>query len=408
MEIRFRFSVQASLAHAQSHEAAVGEDVILNAIASLRKVRPEVMGAHWGILADCHAMAHEPGACAKIWEDHGVEIVTPLADSLGRSAADILSEPARQLQIADLWAAAELPQKEIETLESLRGSHPRLQGVNRRLADCYMRAGDLGTATQRIQDEACCDEAFRDDPIVRLLLRQCGNAEEADRRLKEAREKYENSVASGGQRNAIRNVLQLTWKPFVGLSPSIQEDWVKGLHWCYGEHPLGFDETERAEEAIYRCTRALESHLREKLFEPLREAATATEIKQLPKAFEPLRSFLEKRSTTQAEASGQHITLTVMLDAVLSAGPSVSGVFKRLWDLLNKRSSKPHALKSKRYLDIAPIRNPNVHESRPVISGITMAQARRCVELCAEFFSVLETPPLPAGPGQPAGVFRQR
>ena len=322
------------------HEA-VTKDVVLEAISSLSKVRPEIMGAHWGILADCYAMTHDPGGCAKIWEDHGVEIVTPLAISTGRSVGDILSEPDLQLQIADLWAAAKNPQKEIETLESLRSRHPRLQGVNRRLADCYISAGDLNAATQRIQNEAGCDEAFSEDPIVRLLLRQCGNAKEADRRLEEARERYENSPASGGQRSVIRNVLQLTWKPFVGLSPAIQEDWVRGLHWCYGEHPPSFDETERAEEAVYRCSRALESHLREKLFEPLREAATATEIKQLPNAFEPLRHFLEKRSAAQVELSEQHITLTVMLDAVASAGPSVSGVIKRLWELLNKRSSKP-------------------------------------------------------------------
>jgi hypothetical protein len=391
-------SRHASIARAQSHEAANSEDMVLDAIASLRKVRPEIMGAHWGILADCYAMTHEPGACAKIWEDYGVQIVAPVAISTGRSAADILSEPDLQLQIADLWAGAKNSRKEVEILESLRSRHPRLQGVNRRLADCYISAGDLKAATQHIQDEARCDEAFSEDPIVRLLLRECGNAEEADRRFKEAREKYENSPASGGQRSAIRNVLQLSWKPFVGLSPTVQEDWVSGLHWCCGEPP-SFNETERAGYAIYRCCLALEVHLREKLFEPIQEAATATEIKQLPKAFGPLRSSLEKRSA---------VALTVMLDAVASAGPSVPGVIKRLWDLLNKRSSQPYELRSKKYLEIASIRNPNVHESRPMISRLTVEDARRCIELCTEFFSILETPPPPPGPGRQAGTFQRR
>jgi hypothetical protein len=91
-----------------------------------------------------------------------------------------------------------------------------------------------------------------------------------------------------------------------------------------------------------------------------------------------------------------------MLDAVASAGPSVSGVIKRLWDLLSKKSSKPHGLRNRKYLDIPPIRNPNVHESRPGISRLAMGDARHCIDLCTEFLSILETPPLPSGPGHPA------
>lgn len=392
-------SIQAFFTHAESHPAAISEGAVLDAVASFRKVRPEVMGAHWGILADCYAMTHEPGACAELWEEHGVKVLTALADSVGRSAAEILSATEFQLQMADLWATAHRPQKEIEVLESLRTSAPRLQGINRRLADCYIRAGDLNAATERIKDEAHCDKAFSEDPIVRLLLRQCGSAEEADRQLKEAREKYENSSVSGGQRSAIGNVLQLVWKPFAGLSSSVKEDWIKGLHWCYGEHPSSFDETERAEEAVFRCSRALEVHLRETLFEPLRQAVTPTEVQLLHNAFGPLRAFLEKRST---------VTLAVMLDAVASAGPTVPGVIKRLWDLLAKKSAKPHEFRGKKYLDITPIRNRDMHESRPTVSLVTMEEARRCIELCTEFLTLLETPPPLLRPGLPPSASQRR
>lgn len=383
----------------ESHKPALSKAAVIEAIACLEKVQSESLGPHWGILADCRAMVGAPEECAKIWEQHGVEILKPAADLTGRPADEILLLPSYQFPIADLWAEAGRSDKEIQVLESLRRQHPRLAGVNRRLAECYLQTDkpDFDAAIQRVQEEAGCDEAFSEDSIVRLLLRQCGNADEADRRLKEAREKYENSPSSGGQRTAIRNVLQLSWKPFVGLSPRVQEDWVKGLQWCYGEHTPDFDETERAEEAIYRCCRAFENHLRERLFEPLCEAALPTEIKLLPNAFEPLRSFLEKRSA---------IALTAMLDAVSNAGPSVSGVVKRLWDLLGKRSFNPYELRSKKYLDIARIRNRNVHESRPMLSGLTLGDARHCIELCTEFLSVLETPP--PRPGRPSGTLQGR
>jgi len=221
----------------EPHEAALSKDLVLEAIAYLRKVQPESMRPHWGI--------------------------KPVAHANGRSPADILSLPDYQFPIANLWEEAERTAKVIETLESVRMRYPHLQGVNRTLVDCYLQLGDSETAAQRIQDEANRDEAFREDSIVRLFLRQCGKAQEAERHLKEELEKYESSPNSSGQRTAIRNVLLLTWKPFVRLSPDVQSRWIMPLHWCYGEYPAAaFSDTERAGRAIGDCIVAFETHLR--------------------------------------------------------------------------------------------------------------------------------------------------
>jgi len=87
--------------------------------------------------------------------------------------------PEYQFEIANLWQQAGHTDKEIEVLEFLRGRFPRLQGVNRRLGDCYALTGDLDAAALRYQDEAYCDEAFKEDKIVRALLWKCGNREES-------------------------------------------------------------------------------------------------------------------------------------------------------------------------------------------------------------------------------------
>ena len=123
-------------------------------------------------------------------------------------------------RIADLWAESARPDKEIEALELLRSSHPRLVGVNRRLAECYLHMDkpDLDVAIRRIEEEAGCDAAFSGDSIVRLLLHQCGRSSEAKRQLDEARVQYESSSMSLGQRTAIHNVLKLSWswRPISG------------------------------------------------------------------------------------------------------------------------------------------------------------------------------------------------
>jgi len=163
----------------EPHEAGISRELVLEVIAYLRNIRQETMGAHWGILADCEAMTNALDQCAAIWENHGAEILRPVADAVGRAAPDILSMPEYQFEIANLWQQAGHTDKEIEVLEFLRGRFPRLQGVNRRLGDCYALTGDLDAAALRYQDEAYCDEAFKEDKIVRALLWKCGNREES-------------------------------------------------------------------------------------------------------------------------------------------------------------------------------------------------------------------------------------
>jgi len=370
---------------------------LVDAIACLQKVSQEVLGPHWGVLADCWLRTGRPEECAKIWEHHGLEILNSAADSNGRRASEVLLLPDYQLRIADLWAAGDRIDKEVEVLESLRQRNPRLAGVNRRLAECYQRMSpsDDERAAQRAHDEAGCDEAFSQDPIVRLFIHQYEKSFEAERQLDEARAKYESNPASIGQRTAIRNILRLTWSPLDRLSHDVQQDWVAGLWWCYGDHPPESDETERAEYGLTKCTRALETQLRETLFEPLKKAATESEKKQLSDP--ELKSYLP--------GEREHIDLGPMLEAIRSADPSRAGVFKRLWDLLGKRSARARELTDGQWRDIGLIRNPSSHESRRAISGASMERARRCTELCCEFLSILESPPAPphaaARPGQP-------
>ena len=263
----------------ESHGAALSKDLVLESIACLRKVQPESMGPHWGILADCEAMTGMPGQCAEIWEKHGIEILKPVAHANGRSPADILSLPDYQFPIANLWKEAERTNKVIKTLELLRGRYP---GVNRTLVDCYLRIGDLETATLRAQDEAKDDEVFREDSIVRLLLRQCGKAEEAERHLKRKRKRNTRVVPTVPGRGQQSGSAPHDLEALRSVVADVQSRWVMALHWCYGEHPAAFSDTEWAGRAIGDCTVAFEIHLQETLFEPLRRAVTETEIDSLP------------------------------------------------------------------------------------------------------------------------------
>lgn len=372
-----------------SGPAAPDRDSLVDVIACLQKVTtPKTLGPHWGILADCWLSTGRPDECAKIWEEHGLDILKPAADSNGRRATDILSLPDYQLPIADLWAECGSIDKEVEVLESLRQRRPRLAGVNRRLAERYqnMSPPDLERAAQRIRDEAGCDEAFSQDGIVRLFLDQSERTLEAERQVNEARQTYESSFSSSGQRTAIRNVLGLAWTPLDRLSHDVQEDWITGLWWCYGDHPQ-IDEVERGEYAVQRCTRAVETHLRETLFEPLREMATESEKKQLPNSDSELRSYL------LSDHQNKHIGLGPMLAAIAFSDPSRAGVYKKLWDLLSKRSSKALQLRSERWDEIRLIRNPSSHESRRKISGLSIEAGRHCAKLCHDFLSTLESPP---------------
>lgn len=380
---------QATAPPPESHEA-LNRDLIEVAVASLRDVPPNNMGPHWGILADCAAMTDSPDQCALIWEEHGAEILQPWAETEGRSGTQALRLPDYQLPIADLWERAGRPEKAIEALDALRRTNPRLQGVNRRLAELHIRRNDLDTAVQRIRDEAACDEVLHADSIVRLLLWAQSGSEEARTKLLEGQERYQNSQSNVGQRTAIRNVLRMAWRPFDQLSPSVQEDWVRGLWWCHGEHSGEIPETERADEAVSKCARAVETHLREKIFEPLRATARRTDIDSLPRSFQPLQVFLQKNR--------DHIELGVMLDAIQNVRPSSSGAPKTLWDLLFKRSSSPVSLQDRRFDKIRQLRNPASHDSR---SQPSIAEAVECVHLCEEFLSIMEQPPQPRlGPGR--------
>jgi|HubBroStandDraft_1064217.scaffolds.fasta_scaffold00355_3 hypothetical protein len=154
------------------------------------------------------------------------------------------------------------------------------------------------------------------------------------------------------------------------------------LHWCYGELPAAFSDTERAGRAIGDCTQALETHLRERLFEPPRKAVTQTEIDSLPDT--PLRSFFEGRTSA---------SLAAMLNEVVAAKEANSKVSKKLLDLLNERSSNAYALRHEKYDEIPHLRNANVHDCRQSVTMISMENARRCIELCQEFLTFLEAPP---------------
>ncbi|MCL5745746.1 MAG: hypothetical protein M1541_17780 [Acidobacteria bacterium] len=384
----------------KSGHTAEDTDVLFDAIACIRKVDQRTLGQHWAVLADCCLGAGQPEECAKIWEQHGHEIVTCAAEAQGRQADEVLLSPDYQLPIADLWAEAGRIDKQIEVLESLRERHPRFAGVNRTLAECYLRMKPPNPelAAQRARDEAGCDQAFSEDSIVRLFLHEHQRHWEVERQLEEARERYENNPANGGQRTAIESVLRLAWSPFDRLSQAVQNDWVIGLWWCYADHGghTEFDETERGENALTKCSRALETHLKETLFEPLRRTATKSEIDQLDGDTHPeLKSYL----------LGRHFELGPMLAAIEWADARKTGVYRKLWDLLNKKCSKPKELQNEKWREITLIRNPSSHESRRAVSGASMERARHAVQLCHEFLSILESPPTAPPPvprpGQP-------
>src|SRR5205823_2801865 len=108
---------------------------------------------------------------ASIWEDHWKEILKPFADTMGVPVVDLRLPEEKQFQIADLWERAGRPDKVIQVLELLRAKRPGLQGVNRRLFEIYSRQGDDALAFERFREEADCDEAFGEDPIVSFALR---------------------------------------------------------------------------------------------------------------------------------------------------------------------------------------------------------------------------------------------
>jgi hypothetical protein len=376
------------------HEPGDSRESVVDAQGCLKNVSPrETLGPHWFLLADCCAMLGEAEDCARIWEEHGAEILKPVADIDGRSAEELLALPDFQIPIANLWSEAGRPDKETHVLEQLRQREPRLIGINRRLAELYINV-DPDLAHRRTLDEAGCDQVFSKDSIVRLLILQDEKRSEAERQRDSARNRYEESPDAYGQRAVIRNILALTWPTFARLSPSVQGDWVLGLWWCYGNHPAQVDEAERAEESIWRCARALEVHLREHVFEPLRAVVLPTERAQLAD---------DKRLKTYLQ--GGHLELGTMLGTIADAASNRSGIYKRLWDLLAKRSSNPRELQSARYSEICEIRNSSTHESRSKVTLVNIDLARHFTELCQQFLSMLESPPAPppgpVRPGQP-------
>ena len=106
-----------------------------------------------------------------------------------------------------------------------------------------------------------------------------------------------------------------------------------------------------------------------------------------------------------SERKEKHIGLGTMLAAIAFADPRRAGVYKRLWDILYKRSSRVSELQGEKWSEIGRIRNPGSHESRREISGASLERARHCTELCHEFLSILESPSVPppsaTRPGQP-------
>jgi hypothetical protein len=59
-----------------------------------------IPGPHWGILADCQAMAGVPEECAKIWEHQALEILKPAADLTGRRLDEVLLLLSYQLVVS--------------------------------------------------------------------------------------------------------------------------------------------------------------------------------------------------------------------------------------------------------------------------------------------------------------------
>jgi hypothetical protein len=207
-------------------------------------------------------------------------------------------------------------------------------------------------------------------------------------------EGHGDSPAISAQRGVIQVILQLCWKPFSLMSSTVREDWVRALLWCYGDHGEAYGLVERASSSVFYCSKAFESHLRERLFEPLRDRVDPSEACKLPAPqYTALRLFLEH---------GKHVGLGVMLDSI-SAAQEGSGylVFQRLWTLLRECSSSPFKLREwKRWQPLRDIRNPNAHDSRRPPS---IEEAKAFVALCQEFVEILDDAPRPSGPSTKPG-----
>ena len=107
-----------------------------------------------------------------------------------------------------------------------------------------------------------------------------------------------------------------------------------------------------------------------------------------------LRSFLDRND------KDPHIELAAMIDAVASADPSSFRVLTKLYDLL--RGCPRRELRDEKYKQIAGYRNPPSHDARQAVTGVSIKNARSCIELCVEYFSLLESPPpSPPRPAQP-------
>ena len=218
----------------EPHEAALSKDLVLEAIAYLRKVQPESMRPHWGILADCEAMTGMPGECAAIWEKHGIEILMPASHAGGHSPAEILSLPDYQFPIASLWKEAERTDKVIETLESVRRRDPSLQGVSRMLVDCYERMGDLETLP-------CAPRTRRSvtRPFARTASFGCSCASEARPKKRSAilRKRRKNTrvgptVVGRGRQSVTSPVYLETLRSVVTRHPERMDQWAALVLWA--------------------------------------------------------------------------------------------------------------------------------------------------------------------------------
>jgi hypothetical protein len=377
-------------------ENAEGDANLIDAKACFEKAAiSRDLGVYWGLLADCAAKTSDPGRAASIWEDHWKEIIEPFADTVGVPVVDLGLPEEWQFQIADLWERAGRTDKEIQSLELLRANGRGLQWVNERLARIYFRQGDDALGYARLREAADCDPALGEDTYVSAALRaHFLYSEMLANRRKQMLEGHGDSPAISSQRGMIQIILQLCWKPFSNMSERVREDWIRALLWCYGDHGEAYGFVERASWSVFSCNRAFESHLRERLFDPLRDRVVPSETVQLPDHM-ALRLFLEK---------GKHIGLGKMLDSI-SAAHEGSGylVFQKLWTLLRECSSAPFKLREgKRWQPLRDIRNPNDHDSRRPSS---IEEAKVFVALCQEFVEILEDAPKPSHtstkPGRP-------
>jgi len=354
------------------------------------KAAPSGLGAHWGVLGHCAAMIGDPGRAASIYEEHWREIAQPGVAFLAESSGAPLNElrtlpPECQEIVADLWESAHQPDKVIESLEGLRKVHPRRRGVNRRLAEIYARQTNHSLAYERLRAEADCDEAFGEDPIVSFALR----SGIAFRELQAQRERYESAPAVKDQIARVRTSLLSNWKPFSAMSEKVREDWIWATLWCEGGLDAAF-ETVRPQNTVFSCARALENHLREQIFEPLRRKLS------IDKSPSPTEDKL-----WQFIAHGR-IELGTMLFSIREAQENADSIaLCELWAILRGHSSRPAQLRHPRWQQISVIRNRNSHQSQ---AG-SIEDARRLVALCRDFLAILEDQPknaaLPANATRP-------